>query len=42
MKEKYSAPLESSNATIPDEYKKAYDAYNNYIEESEKTNKLTC
>jgi|TARA_Y100000287_G_scaffold186130_1_gene192074 hypothetical protein len=42
MKEKYSAPLESSNATIPDEYKKAYDAYNNYIEESEKTNKLTA
>ena len=41
MKEKYRAPLESSVESIPEDYKKAYEAYNNYIEESEKTKKAT-
>ena len=41
MKEKYRAPLESSVESIPEDYKKAYNEYNNYITESEKAQKAT-
>jgi hypothetical protein len=41
MKEKYKAPLESSTEVVPEEYKKAYESYNNYIKESEETQKAT-
>ena len=41
MKEKYKAPLESSTEVVPEEYQKAYEAYNNYIKESEETQKAT-
>lgn len=34
MKEKYKAPLESSEASVPEDYKAAYDFYNKYKEES--------
>lgn len=41
MKERYRVPLESSVESIPEDYRKAYDEYNNYISESEKAQKAT-
>lgn len=41
LKEKYRTPLESSAQSVPEEYQTAYEAYNNYINESEKTRTLT-
>lgn len=41
MKERYRVPLESSVESIPEDYRKAYDEYNNYITESEKAQKAT-
>lgn len=35
MKEKYKAPLESSVASIPEDYKEAYNFYSEYKEKSE-------
>lgn len=36
LKEKYKAPLESSAENVPDDYKEAFQFYNNYKEESAK------
>ena len=41
LKEKYKAPLESSTENVPEEYQKAYESYNNYINELEETKKST-
>ena len=41
LKEKYKTPLESSKENIPEEYQEAYEGYNNYINELEKTKKST-
>lgn len=39
LKEKYKAPLESSAENVPDDYKEAFQFYNNYKEESAKQEK---
>ena len=41
LKEKYKAPLESSEAAIPENYKEAFSFYNKYKEENEQLSKLT-
>lgn len=41
LKEKYKAPLESSEAPIPEEYKKALSFYNEYKEENDRLSRLT-
>lgn len=41
LKDKYKAPLESSEATIPEDYKEAFSFYNKYKEENEQLSKLT-
>ena len=39
QKEKYKAPLESRNAEIPEEYREAFNFYNQYREQSEQETK---
>lgn len=39
LKEKYKAPLESRDAEIPENYKEAFNFYNQYREQSEKDTK---
>jgi hypothetical protein len=41
MKEKFKAPLESSDASLPEDYKAAYSFYNEYKKESETEQQLT-
>lgn len=40
LKEKYKAPLESSAADIPENYRKAFSFYNEYQEQADSTAKL--
>lgn len=40
LKEKYKAPLESRDVEIPDNYKEAFNFYNEYREQSEESKKL--
>lgn len=40
LKEKYKAPLGSSDVEIPDNYKEAFSFYNEYQEQAENTQKL--
>jgi len=40
LKEKYKAPLESSAASLPEEYQKAYSFYSEYTEQSQKDAQL--
>ena len=40
LKEKYKAPLESSSASLPEDYKKAYSFYSEYTEQSQKEAQL--
>jgi hypothetical protein len=40
LKEKYKAPLVSSEADLPEEYKKAYSFYSEYTEQTEKEAQL--
>lgn len=39
QKEKYKAPLESRNAEVPEEYREAFNFYNQYREQSEQETK---
>jgi hypothetical protein len=40
LKEKYKAPLESSDENVPEEYKEAFSNYNKYQEESKRNQKI--
>ena len=40
LKDKYKAPLESSAASLPEDYKKAYSFYSEYTEQSQKEAQL--
>ena len=40
LKEKYKAPLESRDVDVPENYKEAFNFYNQYVEESEQAQKL--
>ena len=40
LKEKYKAPLESSDENVPEEYKEAFSNYNKYQEESKKNKEI--